>query len=66
VAIGIADIDEPDGTPNMISPRTLLRRVIAEYKLLGLIPIIGPELEFYMAHEVDGQWQRILNKTGRV
>jgi glutamine synthetase len=66
VAIGIADIDEPDGTPNLISPRTLLRRVIAEYKLLGLIPIVGPELEFYMAHEVDGQWQRILNKTGRV
>ena len=43
VAFGIADIDEPDGSPNMISPRSLLRRVIAEYKLLGLIPIVGPE-----------------------
>ena len=66
VAIAIADIDDPDGTPNPISPRQLLRRVIAEYKLLGLVPVVGPELEFYLTHQVDGQWQRILNKTGRV
>ena len=66
VAYGIADIDEPDGSPNMISPRTLLRRVIAEYKLLGLIPIVGPELEFYVAHRPNGAWERVLNKTGRV
>ncbi len=66
VAYGIADIDEPDGSPNMISPRTLLRRVIAEYKLLGLIPIVGPELEFYLAHRPNGTWERVLNKTGRV
>ena len=66
VAYGIADIDNPDGTPNQISPRGVLRHVIAKYKELGLIPIIGPELEFYMAHRPDGTWQRILNKTGRV
>lgn len=66
VAYAIADIDEPDGSPNMISPRTLLRRVIAEYKLLGLIPIVGPELEFYLAHRPNGTWERIINKTGRV
>lgn len=66
VAIAIADIDDPDGTPNPISPRQLLRRVIAEYKMLGLVPVVGPELEFYLAHQVDGQWQRVLNKTGRV
>lgn len=66
VAYGIADLDEPDGSPSLISPRTLLRRVVAEYKLLGLIPIVGPELEFYLAHRPDGTWQRVLNKTGRV
>ena len=66
VAYGIADIDNPDGTPNQISPRGVLRKVVAKYKELGLIPIVGPELEFYMAHRPDGQWQRILNKTGRV
>lgn len=66
VAYAIADIDEPDGTPSMISPRTLLRRVIAEYGLLGLIPIVGPELEFYLAHRPNDAWERVLNKTGRV
>ncbi len=66
VAFGIADIDEPDGSPNMISPRSLLRRVIAEYKLLGLIPIVGPELEFYLARQGENGWERIINKTGRV
>jgi glutamine synthetase len=66
VAFGIADIDEPDGSPNMISPRSLLRRVIAEYKLLGLIPIVGPELEFYLAKQGENGWERIINKTGRV
>jgi glutamine synthetase len=66
VAIAIADIDDPDGSPNPISPRQLLRRVIREYTLLGLVPVVGPELEFYLAQHVDGQWQRILNKTGRV
>ena len=66
VAVAIADIVEPDGSINMISPRTLLRRVIAGYAELGLVPVVGPELEFYIAHEIDGRWQRMLNKTGRV
>lgn len=66
VAIAIADIDDPDGSPNPISPRQVLRRVIAEYAALGLLPVVGPELEFYLAHKVDGVWQRLLNKTGRV
>ena len=66
VAYAIADIDEPDGSPSMISPRTLLRRVIAEYRLLGLIPIVGPELEFYLAHRPNDAWERVPNKTGRV
>ena len=66
VAIAIADITEPDGSENAISPRSLLRRIVREYEVLGLTPIVGPELEFYMAHEIDGVWQRLLNKTGRV
>ena len=46
--------------------RAVLRAVLDEYDALGLTPVCGPELEFYFAHRVDGQWQRILNKTGRV
>lgn len=66
VAYAIADIDEPDGTPNAIAPRSLLRRIIEEYKALGLLPVVGPELEFYFAHKPNDKWERILNKTGRV
>ena len=51
VAYAIADIDEADGSPNPIAPRTLLRRIIEEYKALGLLPVVGPELEFYFAHK---------------
>lgn len=66
VAFGIADIVEPDGSDSLISPRSLLRRVIAEYASLGLIPIVGPELEFYLAQRGENGWERILNRTGRV
>lgn len=66
VAYAIADIDEPDGSLNPVAPRSVLRKVIAEYKQLGLLPLVGPELEFYLAHNPNGQWERVLNKTGRV
>lgn len=66
VAYGIADIHEPDGSDNQIAPRSLLRRIVAKYAELGLLPLVGPELEFYIAQQRDGQWQRWLNKTGRV
>jgi glutamine synthetase len=66
VAYAIADIDNPDGSRSTVAPRAVLRAVLDEYDALGLTPIIGPELEFYFAHQVDGVWQRILNKTGRV
>jgi glutamine synthetase len=66
VAYVIADIDEPDGSPSAVAPRAVLRQVIAEYTAMGLVPILGPELEFYLAHRVDGEWRRIINKLGRV
>lgn len=66
VAYAIADIDNPDGTRSTVAPRAVLRSVLDEYDALGLTPVCGPELEFYIAHRPDGQWQRILNKTGRV
>lgn len=66
VAFAIADIDNPDGSRSTVAPRAVLRAVLDEYDALGLTPICGPELEVYFAQEVDGTWQRILNKTGRV
>lgn len=44
-------VDLVDGVtrePSMVDPRGALKRVVAEYASLGLSPILGPELEFYL------------------
>ena len=67
VAYAVADALNPDMTPNLFSPRTVLRKVIAEYEKLGLVPVVGPELEFYIADRVEGGgYKRSLERTGRV
>lgn len=67
VAYVIADALNPDRSPNLISPRTVLKKVIDEYNALGLQPVVGPELEFYIANVTeDGGYERALSRTGRV
>lgn len=67
VAYAIADAYEPDGTDNLISPRTLLKKLVAEFNALGMQPVFGPELEFYLARlNEHGRYERAINKTGRV
>lgn len=66
VAYAIADAFEPNGDVSPIAPRSILANVLAGYGSRNLVPVLGPELEFYIAHRLDGQWQRVINKTGRV
>ncbi|MBI1350900.1 MAG: glutamine synthetase [Actinomycetales bacterium] len=66
VAYAIADIDNPDGSRSTIAPRAVLRSVLDEYDKEGLIPVCGPELEFYIAQRTDDGWARCIDKTGRV
>ncbi len=67
VAFAIADAFNPDGSINLISPRSVLRKVIAEYNSMGLQPVVGPELEFYIADRTeDGGYKRAHEKTGMV
>ncbi len=67
VAFAIADAYNPDGSTNLMSPRSVLRSVIAEYNKLGLQPIVGPELEFYIAERTaEGGYKRAHEKTGMV
>ena len=67
VAYVIADALNPNRTPNLISPRTVLKKVIDDYNALGLQPVVGPELEFYIANiKEDGGYERSLTRTGRV
>jgi len=50
-------VDLVDGItrePSGVDPRGALKRVLAEYTELGLSPILGPELEFYLCEPDPG------------
>ena len=67
VAFAIADAYNPDGSDNLMSPRMVLKKVIADYNSIGLQPVVGPELEFYIADRTeDGGFRRAHEKTGMV
>ncbi|NTE68231.1 glutamine synthetase [Agrobacterium tumefaciens] len=44
----IHDVDDKHGGPIPIAPRNVLRRVLALYEERGWMPVIAPELEFYL------------------
>jgi glutamine synthetase len=44
----------------------VLRHVIDQYAALGLTPVVGPELEFYIASATEDGWARAISRTGRV
>jgi glutamine synthetase len=65
----IADLFNPDGTPSQESPRHVLRQVVAQFAELGLTPIVGPELEFYVLERDESAacgWRRYGESTGNV
>lgn len=66
VAYAVVDALNPDHSDNLFSPRTVLRKVIEGYAEFGLHPVVGPELEFYIAKNVDGKWKRQHEYTGQV
>lgn len=69
VAHCIADVYNPDGTPSEESPRYVLRRLVQEFSDLGLRPIVGPELEFYVLQRDEAEptgWRRYGESSGHV
>ncbi len=69
VAHVIADVFNPDGTPSEESPRNVLRRVLGKFSELGMRPIVGPELEFFVLEKDDSAptgWRRYGEATGNV
>ena len=69
VAHCIADLFNPDGSPSAESPRMVLKRVIEQFAEVGMKPIVGPELEFYVLERTDKNptgWQRYGEATGNV
>ncbi|GAA1132940.1 glutamine synthetase family protein [Nocardioides aquiterrae] len=69
VAHCIADVFNPDGTPSRESPRFVLRQICEQFQELGLTPVVGPELEFYVLEESPESpsgWKRYGEGTGNV
>lgn len=68
IAYAMADVrDTVGGGESGVSPRNVLKRIVSEYEAIGLIPVIGPELEFYLARRsTDGTYKRALDQLGRV
>jgi len=69
VAHVIADLYNPDGTASGESPRNVLRGVLSRFAELGMRPVVGPELEFYVLEPcatAPTGWQRYGEGTGNV
>ncbi len=68
VAHFIADVFNPDGSLSMESPRNVLKSVVGRFAELGMRPIVGPELEFYVMERDDAGtgWKRYGEATGNV
>lgn len=69
VAHCIADLYDPDGNPSEETPRNVLRRVVAAFGELGMTPVVGPELEFYLLQHDEGSptgWSRYGEASGNV
>jgi glutamine synthetase len=69
VAHCIADVFNPDGSPSQESPRSVLKRVVAQFAELGMRPMAGPELEFYVLEKdaaAPTGWRRYGEATGNV
>lgn len=69
VAHCIADVYDPDGQLSPVSPRNVLTRVVERFAGLGMKPVVGPELEFYVLEADAGAptgWKRYGEATGNV
>ncbi len=69
VAHVLADAVNPDGSAAAESPRQVLRAVAERFAELGLRPVIGPELEFFLLDQDSASptgWRRYGEATGNV
>lgn len=44
----IHDVEDRNGSPIMVAPRNILKKVLSLYDAEGWTPIVSPELEFYL------------------
>ncbi|OKJ09155.1 glutamine synthetase family protein [Kitasatospora sp. CB01950] len=70
VASCLGDVTDPaTGRPAPESPRDLLRAVVERCREVGLHPVVGPELEYYLCDPAPGTargWRRYSDASGVV
>ncbi len=65
VAVVIHDCQEWDGSPVQLSPRGVLRRVLALYAQEGWQPVVAPEMEFYLVARQQNPHEPLQPPLGR-
>jgi glutamine synthetase len=65
VAVVIHDCYEFDGSPVQLSPRNVLRGVVALYEKQGWRPVVAPELEFYLVARQQNPHEPLQPPLGR-
>lgn len=66
MACTVVDAFNPDESENNFAPRTVLKKIVSAYAKHGLVPTVGPELEFYIAKCVNGKYFRSHENLGFV
>ena len=61
----IHDAESKEGKPVAYAPRNVLKRVIELYTARGWIPVVAPEMEFYLVARNIDPGQEIKPMTGR-
>ena len=64
----IHDLTNLDGKPVGLAPRNVLKRVLDLYKQQGWVPVVAPELEFYLTKpniNPDNPIEPQIGRTGR-
>ncbi|MDC8759585.1 glutamine synthetase family protein [Janthinobacterium fluminis] len=65
VALVIHDCQNFDGSPVALSPRAVLRRVLQLYAARGWVPVVAPEMEFYLVARNSNPHEPLAPPLGR-
>jgi glutamine synthetase len=65
VAVVIHDCHEWDDMPVRLSPRAVLRQVLALYRHRGWTPVVAPEMEFYLVARQQNPHEPLQPPVGR-
>ena len=61
----IADCYTPDGEPQPLSTRNVLKYILGLYDEAGLKPVVAPEVEFYLVHKNTDPDYELIPPKGR-